>query len=409
MTLVAHWKLNDLATLVEDSSGYRRTLTNLGNTGVTTDATFGTVADFSAVENRLQLNSALYTGTRAHTISFWFKRNSSATAILYGQGDEEHYVWISSMPGLNLYTDGVRINASINFSQWNHCVIVASTTSESIYIQGVRKVSGAKQRRPAGKFQIGGDYGRPDRQGANSMITDFRIYSGALSATDVESLYSDGPNPRIPLLTSIPRVSFVASTITPVNGAIAYRLTSQKTGSSAEKIVANNFSDLEKKITRLSPQTEYTIRLYSTTDGSVYTLIETVVTTTLANLSANYNKNDYLSNGRFNITNDELVSAVLDDVFDTGDILTVNVSGRARNSKFVNRGDTVDISETEAVIAPFSTDGGSGQSMNMTLSDSTSVNVSFNETTQAVTIGSTLYEDGDSLVLDGKKVTIAEV
>jgi len=243
-------------------------------------------------------------------------------------------------------------------------------------------------------------------------MSDFRIYDGALSSTDVASLYSNGPNPS--LLKNIPRIASVSSTITPVSGAIAYRLTSQKTGF-FESIVADSFTDLEQVIKQLTPETEYTIRLYSTENGVVYTLVEESVVTTLPNVGSSYDKIDFVGeSGRFDLStldaeSSTLLYEVMNDVFATGDAIDIKVFGKTKQSTFVNRGDVMDVSNTGVVMAPFSTTGGSGQAISMTLSDSTSVNVLYNETTEAVTIGSTVYEEGDSLVLDGRKVTIVDI
>ena len=104
-----------------------------------------------------------------------------------------------------------------------------------------------------------------------------------------------------------------------------------------------------------------------------------------------------------------MISDVMNDLFTTDDAIDVNISGRTRVSRFVNRGDTVDITNSEAVVAPFSTGGGPGQAISMTLSDASSVAVTYDETTEELTIGPTTYNTGESLVLDGQKVTIVDI
>lgn len=106
-----------------------------------------------------------------------------------------------------------------------------------------------------------------------------------------------------------------------------------------------------------------------------------------------------------------LISGLMDDLFTTGDTIEINVQGSAgsKKSKFVNRGSTVDITDSEALIVPFSDDAGSGQTFDMTLSDTSTTTVTYDETTNSVTIDSTSYSPGDSFVLDGKKVVVYEL
>lgn len=414
MSLFAHWKLNNLSTLVEDDTGNGNTLTNT-LVEVTTDATYGTVASFdSASQMRLDVSPPEIVGSGPVTFSFWMKlRLVTVSSMIFSQGAGREYrtQWQSNgrfftfINQVNSFTPVTAIEAA----EWGHYVITHSGNTEKVYKQGTL----ATQRnisinRPSGLFIIGGS--DSFSTALRGYLTDFRIYDGALSASEISTLHTEGPSIHIIVpLTVTPRVSSVLSTLEVVDGATGYRLTSQQTGSTVETTVADNFTDLEQSIRNLVPETEYTIRLYSTTDGSAYTLVETLVTTTLPNLGANYDKFEYLSNGRFDIRTDEVVSDVLNDVFATGDPMTVNVSGRAKKSTFVNRGGVVDVSDTESVVAPFSTGGGAGQTMSMILSDATSVVVSYDETTESVTVGSASYDKRDSFILDGKKVTIVDI
>ena len=104
------------------------------------------------------------------------------------------------------------------------------------------------------------------------------------------------------------------------------------------------------------------------------------------------------------------MSDIMNDIFTTGDAIDISVpGGRTKTSKFVNRGGIVAVEDSEALVAPFSKDGGPGQSVSLTLSDSSIVAVLYDETTEAITVGSTSYASGDSFVLDGKKATIVDI
>ena len=99
----------------------------------------------------------------------------------------------------------------------------------------------------------------------------------------------------------------------------------------------------------------------------------------------------------------------MNELFATGDVIDIVLPGGrgTKASKFVNRGDNLSIADS--VVAPFSKDAGSGQSVSLTLSDSSVVDLSFDETTEAITVGTTSYSFGESFVLDGKRAHFVDI
>jgi hypothetical protein len=216
------------------------------------------------------------------------------------------------------------------------------------------------------------------------------------------------------LLTTSPRAVSIAVTVL-VGDATAYRLTVQEAGSSTERVVVNNFADPNQTIDNLIPETEYTVRLYSTT-GSEYILEAESVVTTLVNSPASFDVSDYGTEGNYNLSSLDpesvgLISDLFNDIFTTGDSIEISVPGKSvtKAVKFVNRGANVTITDTEALLAPFSNNAGAGQSITLILSDSSSVEVLYDQTTEAITIGSDSYTSGESFVLDGRKATIVDL
>lgn len=218
-------------------------------------------------------------------------------------------------------------------------------------------------------------------------------------------------------MTVVPRALSARITVTSVSGATAYRLTSQMTGSPIERVVENNFTVLNQTANNLTPETEYTFRLYAT-EGSVYSLVHESTVSTRANSADNYDSNDFLgTSGRFDLTALDTTSVayiadVMNDVFTTGDAIDINVGGGAqgtKKSKFVNRGGNVSIDSSEAIVAPFSKDAGAGQSISLTLADASTVSVAYDDTSEAITVGLTSYSAGEHFVLDGKKTTIVDI
>ena len=200
-----------------------------------------------------------------------------------------------------------------------------------------------------------------------------------------------------------------------IDGAVAYKVTIQKTGGSV-LTVANGFTNLSFSVNNLIPETEYTVRLFSTTDNSIYTQQYEETVTTLANIGSNYTPSDFQNeDGAFDISRSNtdttnLLSTVLNDIFTTGDKLIVSLPNRApKTSIFVNQGDSYPILDEPTLIIPFNPDSGPSQTVSMVLSDSTFVPVVYDEVTETITIGATIYSSGDTEIIDGKKMTVVNI
>lgn len=199
-----------------------------------------------------------------------------------------------------------------------------------------------------------------------------------------------------------------------VEGATGYRITYEgPTGGEVTSVTGT--TTLEHTITGVEPGTEYTIRLYVDT-GSGYQLEESSITTTLPNISTNYDKLDYQEGGFFNLTSliasaFSSLSQVWDGIFGTGDVVSIDVPKRKDfKGSFINIGDTLSIKDIDGIVLPFETTSGTGQDVNVVLSDdTTTVAVTYDETQDTVTVNSVVYYPGQSFILDGKKVTVASV
>lgn len=417
MSLVAHYKLDETDVSI-DSSVNSNNLSNFGVTSVV-DATYGNVALFSGAQYFRIFSSmpAALVGSSPRTISVWLNRDNNNLHIIFDNGTvgSRNLLYFQTNDALYFLTSSVSKPTQIaTFNTWIHIAMTFDGTTEKLYQDGVEIHTGPSSLNTSSSFYVGG-FSNGTAFRFEGKMSDLRIYDYALDSSEMSTLFSNGPNPAPNLLSVDPRVSNILSTVvSSVPEATGYRLTYQQTGSSNEIVGTENFIGLTQTIINLIPETEYTIRLYFTEDGSVYTLIGTSTATTLVNSGSNYDKSDYLSSGRFDIstldnTSVGLISDVMNDVFATGDIIDFNVSGKTKKSTFVNRGSSVNITDIDAVIAPFSADGTSGQTVSLTLSDTSTVSVLYNETTEAVTVDGTSHNTGDSFVLDGKKVTIVDL
>ena len=413
MSLVLNYRF-DATDVTLDSAGDSFHLTNNGVTS-TVDETYGNVAlfDGSSHLELVTLPGSLQ-GTSPRTVSLWANRSDTSNSCMFHVGSISkrlYFYFFSTNLKIGSLPNNYTIASASSLNVWINYVITSDGTNVKVYQDGVEIYSVVHTlSMDPGTFLIGKliNFTTFDFSG---KMTDLRVYDYSLSSTEALSIYTNGPNPTIPL-TITPRVSNISVSITSISGAIGYRLTSQITGN--DNIINKNFTGLQQTIYNLTPETEYTFRLYSTTDGSVYTLVETVVTTTLSNDGDNYEKIDYMDSdgiydvSEFNNVSIDLISDVMNDVFDTDDKIEMKLNGIKRNSKFVNLGDTIDATDTTSIMVPFSTNSGSGQSVSLTLSNSTST-IEYNNFTETLNIESEIYQIGNSLILDGKKVTILDI
>jgi len=203
-------------------------------------------------------------------------------------------------------------------------------------------------------------------------------------------------------------VNFVA-----VSGAVAYRITiEENTTGSDVTTVQQGFTETSLIIPNLVPSVEYLIKLYSTSDNSTYSLSQEGVVSTLSNIGANWNLNDLENtDGDYDIsTSQEYLSIIADEVFSTGDIVIIKTAnGKIKKTTFLQNNESIDITQIDALMIPFDTNNGVSQNASVVLSNSSTVVVTYDETNETIVINGETYSPGDTLILDGKKVTIEDV
>lgn len=269
------------------------------------------------------------------------------------------------------------------------------------------------------------------------FFSDFGTLTGtylAFANVDTGELFTSGSvTPVVTDATTVLEYSFsrlateaspisVTTTVLPVDGAVDLKLTYQAPGEE-EETAFTGFLGGTKSIDSLEPETEYTLRLYADMGTSAgYEFHEVTVTSTPANTADNYDVENFVEDGkvrldRLSSSAKKSMSAVLNELFTTGDAVRVGVSKGGRNyadATFVNRGGTQRIkqadSETvvEALLLPFEATSGAGQIVNLQLSDDSIKTVQYDEAQNTVAVDSSVYWPGDTFLIDSLKCTVFE-
>lgn len=172
--------------------------------------------------------------------------------------------------------------------------------------------------------------------------------------------------------------------------------------------------ELETRVENLSPESVYTIELLSSATGGEYTLLLTEDITTLENTAANFDTSTYENTdgdvdiSELDSTTNALVSPILNELFTTSDTVVVSdSSGEIYDSTFLNLNGTVNVGDSSAILIPFDSSRGTGQSGTIVTTNGDSVVISFDDTTGQITVDGVVYSIGDSFILDGKRILIS--
>ena len=416
MSLIARYKLNDLDNRTLDSSGNSNTLTAENDTQAptTVDATYGTVGRFgSMLYYNLANAPSTTTGSSPRTFSFWVNRGIQWNRIISGQGTTSNELRFMFNTSSNSDSEKFVVRRNeietsvanpVPIGSWAHIVYTYDGTIEKVYINGVLLHTLAiVLNTEGGPLQVGGS---PRISGIKyqGLMLDFRIYDYDLSSTEVSDLYTGGPNPIEPL-TLTPGVTRIKAE---VNGDQVYRLEISQDGSSSTRVTHNGISAGTVAIKSLQPETTYVVTLFSGSEE-----IDSGSAQTLPNSAVNYDKSNFDGeNGAFDLSALDsselaLLSDVINEVFSTGEKLEVKVGRNSTKVAFVKRGETV--STDDSIFVSFNSSSGSGQAFTMQLSDTSTVQVAYDETDNSVSISGQVVEVGGSLVVDGKKCTVQDL
>ncbi len=195
-----------------------------GNDGVNNGATFvagkvGNAASFNGADNKITIGKLPI--TRDFTISSWIRTIDSSIDYIAGNygisscnGGLEMYVWNNRVSVyISGYTNGSTV---LSNNTWHHVVSTRSGNTVSVYINGVLDVAWVNATEISTTCDWGiGNGPNYTSEAFGGQIDDTRIYSRALSATEISQLYNID---SATLATNVP-ISYTGTTVTSTSTA----------------------------------------------------------------------------------------------------------------------------------------------------------------------------------------------
>jgi hypothetical protein len=198
--LAAQWKLNEgSGNYAYDSSGNVNTATLYNPTWTT--STYGNTVSFGGTTSYGSVaESASLEMTNQLTVSFWV--NPSSNANTDPRVISKLYDWDVKLNGSNRYPQlsaggqYAMLNYSLPVNTWHHVVFTFSTGVVTGYVDGAQVPLAANTFTGTGTLPNNAyglylaTYDSSLANGYKGYMNDVRLYSRALSATDVAALYS---------------------------------------------------------------------------------------------------------------------------------------------------------------------------------------------------------------------------
>jgi Concanavalin A-like lectin/glucanases superfamily len=206
--LVGWWKLDDassgnaLTTAADSSgSGYTATLKTSGST-CTGGTNCPAWTSSGKIANALTFNGSTQEAdvasisgiTNTFTVAFWEKTSVTSGQVLWQMGSSASCKSDYSGSHIGCTVQGNTAptvgNSATDDGNWHHIAYVVNNTSQTLYVDGASRATGSET--PTGLpntscFGSGNCWGTSSY--FNGTLDDVRIYSRALSASDVLTLY----------------------------------------------------------------------------------------------------------------------------------------------------------------------------------------------------------------------------
>lgn len=181
-----------------DTSGYGNNGTKVGALSYSIDSPrylASTVFDGDTACIRTPYNAVAWQTN--FTINLWFKKNELNSnkgyeTLFGGPSGFEMDTRDGNSTTLSLYmasTRGGTVYSPFNLGEWYMVTMVNDGTNELYYVNGELSETIEKKNMPSGNYFIGA-WASETRQNYKGLISDFRIYATALSAEEIQKLYT---------------------------------------------------------------------------------------------------------------------------------------------------------------------------------------------------------------------------
>jgi hypothetical protein len=203
--LTAHWKLDEAsgaAALDATGNGNDGTIVNVVRTA---NGKFGGALSFAGSGDYVTVNDPAdgnldFGATQDFSVSAWVNTSAAGTTkYIVNKGDTNHGYWLRFeanntlrfLLDYNSTADATQTTATYTDGQWHHVVGVASrSTGLKLYVDGV--LAGTNNSLTGGDISssLPLTLGHAAANTMNGLLDDVRIYNYALSAADIQTLYT---------------------------------------------------------------------------------------------------------------------------------------------------------------------------------------------------------------------------
>jgi len=208
--LVAHYPFNGNAINVKgnfNGTVNGATLTkgrdNVSNTAYLFGGTLATGIQNVSDNHYINFGTGMLSGDGEFSIMMWINTTSSATSHILQKRDSsingEYVVELKNNGKIRFWTYGggykwtVTSSSAVNDGNWHHLVLVQKNNGGQMYLDGsLEQTDNSSGKVNLGltlKTYMGGDL-RDYNRYYSGKVDDFRIYSRALSASEIQTLYS---------------------------------------------------------------------------------------------------------------------------------------------------------------------------------------------------------------------------
>lgn len=235
--------------------------------------------------------------------------------------------------------------------------------------------------------------------------------SGVVLDTSGSTLY---PVPSLLITTTSP--FSVNLSWEEVSGSVSHQVKYGLTSSgSLDKSVTIDSGSTSVDITNLNASSEYAFQVYSSADGTVFTLDEDVTGSILmpANSSPGYILSRFLDDDVYDFSSfgpdkTSQIASIIGNLLGQDESVLMNVNGQVKELLVAGvTGGNIEVTDGDQYILPFQAADGSGQSL--TLEGVYEGPLDYNETNDSLTIDGQEYFAGDSVVVGNTRISLRSV